>query len=219
LGDLFGKGGAGGPSLDELLRQFGGFAQRQPRRGQAAAPEEAPGDLNEEITIPFGTAVLGGQYQLQWSRGGKPESISIKIPAGIEAGQSLRLRGQGPAGPRGRRGDIIVKVHVAPHPHFERRGNNLHVVVPISLVEAVQGAKLDLPTPHGTITITVPPLSSSGRQLRLRGMGIRPEGKPPGDLLAELQIELPQDLSQEQREKLAEWASSVSGSPNRRISW
>ena len=230
LGDLFGRGGAGGASLEDLLKQFGMFgrgggAGRSAAGGggapfEPAPPEPAPREAREQITIPFGTAVLGGQHQLQLAReGGNVESITLKIPAGIDSGQTLRLRGQGPAPRGGPRGDLIVAVHVAPHPHFERRGNNLHLVVPISISEAVHGAKIDLPTPHGTIAVTVPAMTSSGKVLRLKGMGVRPSGKSQGDLLAELQIALPRQITPQQQESLAQWAAALDESPRRDLQW
>ena len=87
----------------------------------------------------------------------------MKIPAGIDDGKKIRLRGQGEPGPNGGPpGDILIKVRVAPHPHFRRSGKRLEVTAPITLAEALEGAKIDVPTPHGTITLTVPPGSSSG---------------------------------------------------------
>lgn len=224
LGDLLGRGGAGGASLDELLKQFGMFGGRGGPGGQAPfggpPPEAPPRESEEQITVPFSTAILGGQHQLQLQRdGASPESITLKIPAGIESGQTLRLRGQGAADRRGERGDLLVTVNVAPHPHYERRGNNLQIVVPISIREAVLGAKIDLPTPHGTIAITVPAQSSSGKLLRLKGMGVRPAGRPPGDLIAELQIVLPKQLSDSQLQSLQEWSATIDDHPRRKVSW
>lgn len=223
LGDLFGGGGAGGASLEELLRQFGGAGRTGPRRHAQPgreAPTAGPRDTEEKITVPFNTAVLGGQHQLQLTRDGATgENITLKIPAGIEPGQTLRLRGQGAADPRGKRGDLLVTVQVAPHPHFDRRGNHLHVVVPISIREAVLGAKIDIPTPHGTIAITVPPKSSGGSLLRVKGLGVKAANRPAGDLIAELQIVLPKQLSAEQEQRLDDWARTIDESPRRNLAW
>jgi DnaJ-class molecular chaperone len=222
LGDLFGQGGAGGASIEELLRQFGmpGRTRSRGRSGGGTRTAEPPAEAVEQITIPFNTAVLGGQHQLQLARdGAAPESITLKIPAGIESGQTLRLRGQGASDRRGNRGDLLVAVQVAPHPHFERRGVNLHVVVPVSIREAVLGAKIDLPTPHGTISVSVPPNSSSGRLLRLKGMGIRPAGRPHGDLIAEIRIVLPAEMTEHQKKQLRDWAEGLGDQPRRELSW
>jgi DnaJ-class molecular chaperone len=214
LRDLFGAGGAGGAPLDEILRQFGGQGPSAGGRRRSPTPQPDPADAAQEITIPFQTAVLGGQHQLQWLRDGSTESVTIRIPPGIESGQTLRLRGQGPAR-RGKRGDLLVTVHIAAHPHFERHAANLHVRVPISIREAILGAKIDLPTPHGVAAITIPPMSSSGQLLRLKGMGV----KPAGDLIAELQIVLPKHLSTAQRDGLQEWAESIDEQPRRQLVW
>jgi curved DNA-binding protein len=221
LGDLFGRGGARGASMEDLLKQFGmhGRGAGQPQFGDEPPPTPTR-ETQEEVTVPFNTAVLGGQHQLQLARdGAASESITMKIPAGIEPGQSLRLRGQGPAGRGGKRGDLLVTIRIAPHPHFERRGNNLRLVVPISVHEAVHGAKIDIPTPHGIVSITVPPVSSSGKLLRLKGMGIKPAGKPPGDLIAELQIVLPSQMSTEQKDALGDWALAIQDEPRRNLAW
>ncbi len=225
---MFGEG-AGGMPLEELLKQFGGFGGQRGHthspfgRGgpRPTPPESEPAELREEITVPFRTAVVGGQHQIQLlRRGGKSESITMRIPAGIADGKTLRLRGQGDQLPDGRQGDLLVKIRVAPHPNYTRRGANLHVVVPISLQEAVAGAKIDLPTPHGTLAVSVPPNSSSGRLLRLKGMGIRGKDHSAGDLIAELQIVLPESLSSEQAESLRRLADQLGDyNPRKKLQW
>lgn len=200
------EGAEGGGGLEELLRQFGFARGGRPRRGAGARgrgqspPDEPPPppslDLQQEVTVPFATAVLGGQYQLHPEHGRQQESLSVRIPAGIESGKRIRLRGQGRTGPDGSRGDLFVTVRVAPHPVYRRTGDNLLVRLPITMAEAIRGTSVDLPTPHGTVTLKVPPRCSSGRVLRLKGMGVRAEGRPAGDLLAEVEIVLPADLSE-----------------------
>jgi curved DNA-binding protein len=206
-------GGAGGGFAD-LFKQFGkGAGRGTGRRG--AAPERGA-DLEHELTVPFSSAVLGGEAQIAVRRGdGTVETIHVKIPAGIDNGKKIRLREQGEPGANGGpAGDILIKVHVAPHPQFRRTGKRLDVTLPISLLEALRGAKIDLPTPHGTITLTVPPGSSSGARLRVKGHGVRGGTGAPGDLYAELQIQLPKNLSDDDREKLAEIAARYSGNTN-----
>ena len=159
---------------------------------QAPPPKSANLDIEKEITIPFGVAVLGGKHQLRLTRpNGKVESIDIKIPAGLEQAQKIRLKGQGNTGPRGATGDLLVKVKIAAHPKFTRSGLNLSVSVPITLREAAEGAKIDVPTPHGTVCLSVPSGSSSGKSLRLKGMGIRTKKNDSGDLIVTLQIVIP----------------------------
>ena len=153
--------------------------------------------LRVEVNIPFQTSIEGGSANVSFQRGGKLESIEIKIPAGIESGKKLRLKGQGNPSPHGGpSGDAIVVVQVAPHPNYVRRRNNLEVKVPISIREAILGGKIDVPTPGGTTTITVPAGSSSGKKLRLKGLGVK-SGSQAGDLLVELQIVLPESVDEE----------------------
>jgi DnaJ-class molecular chaperone len=127
------------------------------------------------------------------------DHLDVKIPPGIEDGKKIRLRGQGEPGAGGAPGDLVITIHVQPHPYFQRKGSNLEVRVPVKLSEAVMGAKIDVPTPKGTITMTVPPGTSSGKKLRAKGMGVAKSGEAPGDLMAEIQIMLPAELSDDQK--------------------
>lgn len=230
-GGPFGGGGgqSNGPSFEEFMRQMGG-GQASPRGGggggfeeflrrmggfgmggrETAAPASGRGeDLEQEITIPFAVSVLGGTHQVSFQKqSGKVETIEVKIPAGIENEKKIRLRGQGyPSPGGGTPGDLLVKVKVAPHPHYTRSGLNLNVEVPISVKEAAQGAKILIKTPHGKISLAVPPGSSSGKSLRLKGMGIRAKDRS-GDLLATLQIVIPKEISMQDTELLEKLSSS-----------
>lgn len=209
LSQLF--GGGGGASFEDLFGQMGGGRRRGPSKGQ---------DVGQEITIPFAVAVLGGKHQVSVALGGQRETLDVTIPAGIESGQKIRLRGKGHPGQQGGPpGDLIVTVKVAPHPHYQRRGLNLLIDVPISIVEAAGGASVDLPTPHGTVTVKVPAGSSSGKTLRLKGMGVKAIPKP-GDLLVTLQIVLPESRSEADLEKLRSLSPAWQAAPGRsEIRW
>lgn len=208
----FGGGGGASFDLDDILGgMFGGggnpFAGGG-RRGQARTQKGQ--DAKAEITVPFIVAVEGGEHSVSLQSGSKSERLSVKIPAGIEDGQSIRLAGQGnPGAGGGPAGDLIVTVHIATHPWFRRDGQNLVVDVPISPSEAALGAKVDVPTlTEGTVVLTVPPSTSSGAKLRLRGKGVRNHKTGErGDQFVVLKISVPKDLSEEARtlyEKLAE---------------
>ena len=204
LGQIFGQGGGG---FDQMFGGRGGRSggSRQPRKGQ---------NLEQEISVPFATAVLGGQYQVSFDRGhGKIESVTVKIPVGIESGKKIRLKGQGRSGPAGD-GDLLVKVNVSGHPNYSRSGLNLSVTAPITLLEATQGAKIDLPTPHGTIAVTVPPGTSSGKSLRLKNMGIKTKERS-GDLIVKLQIVIPETPTDGDKELLQQ-LDSAWNDPNAR---
>lgn len=212
--------GGGGPGFEQIFRQFGGAPGGGGQRRRGPQPMQQPMDLDleEEITVPFSVAVSGGEHQLSLTRGGKTETLTIKIPKGIEPGKKIRLRRQGQVGPGGTQGDLIVAVKVAPHPSYMRTGNQLHVKLPITVEEAVLGTKVDLPTPHGTITVTVPAGSSSGRVLRLKGMGVHDGSK--GDLLAEIEIVVPEQISAEDRGALVAILERIQQpSPRKNLTW
>lgn len=219
--DLFGGGagaGAGGGFAD-LFKQFGGGARGRAGRQQRTNVRGA--DIEHELTIPFATAVTGGEAQISVRRAdGKSETLQVKIPAGIDHGKKIRLRGQGdPGSAGGTAGDILIKVNVAPHPVFRRSGKRLDIRVPITLAEALSGAKIDVPTPHGTITLTVPPGSSSGQKLRAKGQGVKPASGDSGDLFAELQVVIPKELSDKDRTTLAEVLEKYEASPRADLKW
>lgn len=210
-------GGQPGGGFADIFSQFAGGGPR-PRRG--AAPRRGA-DVRHEVEIPFQTAVNGGEARLSVRRpNGETETITVKIPAGIQDGKKIRLREQGEPGPRGGpAGDLIVTVRVHPHPFFERKGNNLEVRVPVTLAEAALGAKIDLPTPKGTIALTVPPGSSSGRRLRVKGFGVAPAGEPPGDLFAEVQIVLPPRLDEQDKELIRQLDQHHDLRPRTELKW
>ncbi len=208
----FGGGSGGGASfdLDDILggmfggsNPFGGGRRGQPRaqRGQ---------DAKAEITIPFIVAVDGGEHSVTLQNGAKSERLTVKIPAGIEDGQSIRLAGQGNPGiGSGPTGDLMVRVHISSHPWFRRDGQNLLVDVPVSPTEAALGGKIDVPTlTEGAVVLTVPAGTSSGAKLRLRGKGVKNhKSGERGDQFVVLKISVPKELSDEARslyEKLAE---------------
>jgi DnaJ-class molecular chaperone len=215
FGDRFGGGAAEG--FGDIFSQF----RRASARSRGRAAPHRGEDLHAQIEVPFTKAVMGGETQLSIERGsGKIETITVKLPAGIADGQEMRLRGQGIASPGGgEAGDLLLRVNVAEHPCFERRQNNLYVKVPVTLGEAAAGAKVDVPTPYGTVALRVPPGTSSGKKLRIRGQGIRPKKGDPGDLFAEIQIVLPDGLSDASREVLRQFDRDHPQEPRRDLKW
>jgi DnaJ-class molecular chaperone len=221
LSELFGERFGGGPGggFADIFSQFqrgaGGTRKQSARRRRRGA------DLHSEVQIPFVSAVTGGEVQLSVPRpSGKAETIAVKIPPGIEDGKKIRLRGQGEPPPGdGTPGDLLLTVHVAPHPCFQRRGNHLHVKVPVTLPEAVLGARIDVPTPQGTVSLKVPAGTSGGTKLRIRGHGVVPKSGPAGDLLAEVQIVLPDGLDDASREMIQNFEGHYSESPRANLRW
>ncbi|MEM7474391.1 MAG: J domain-containing protein [Planctomycetota bacterium] len=188
--DLFAGGGG---DLGDIFRQFGAGGGGPGPGARRAAPTKGQ-DLNAELTVPFNTAVLGGEASISVGRDGKNESITLKIPPGIVSGKKMRLRGQGSPGQAGP-GDLIVELTVAPHPFFRRRGKNLELTLAVTLSEAMLGATIDIPTPNGQVALKIPAGSSSGRRLRVKGQGVQDKSGEAGDLFVELEIKLPTGLT------------------------
>lgn len=215
-----GRGGRAGRSpFEDIFQQFmrgGAGPGTSTRRARARGA-----DLTHELRVPFKTAIEGGQARLTVRRpSGKVETISVKIPAGIQDGKKIRLRGQGePSLGGGPPGDLLITVQVEPHPFFRRRGNDLEVKVPVTLAEAALGAKVDVPSPRGTISLAVPPGTSSGRRLRVKGFGVRPPKAAPGDLYAEIQIVLPDRLDDESRRLIQQLAGQTAFDPRASLKW
>ena len=218
-------GGPGGGGVADFFSQFrqAGAGRQQARR----RPRKQRGmDITHEMTVPFGTAIGGGKVQLAVQRqSGKTETITVSVPEGIESGKKIRLRGQGEPSPTGgSSGDILLTIRVGPHKFFHRQGKNLHVKVPVTLAEAALGAKIDVPTPQGTVTLQIPAGSSSGTKLRIKGHGVLAKGvaakaTDKGDLLAEIQITLPKDLDEADRKSIEEIDSRHPQNPRADLRW
>jgi curved DNA-binding protein len=142
------------------------------------------------VTIDFTAAVQGTTLSLQRQDNG--ETVSVRIPPGADEGSRVRIPGQGGQGMgNAPPGDLILVIHVKPHPLFKREGDDLHLEVPITLGEAYQGAKVRVPTPTGDVTLKVPPHTQSGHVMRLRGKGVAKKGKEPGDLYVKFLVQVP----------------------------
>ena len=206
LGDLFGQRGGTEQGFDFNDLFGGGFGggSRRPRKG---------GDVKQSITVPFTVAARGGRHELTLQRNGEQQTLSIRIPAGLKDGKTIRLAGQGEQGEAGA-GDLLVTVSVAPHPYFRREGDNVVLDLPITIAEATLGGKVDCPTLAGeSVTLTVPPGTASGAKLRLRGQGFPKSGGGEGDQLAVIKIVPPKSLSDEQRSLVEQLAQTLTESP------
>jgi DnaJ-class molecular chaperone len=207
-----GDGGFGGAfefgGIDDFLRQFGGAGGGR-RAGRGGGFQMRGADAEASMTLDFVDAALGGERKLSISRptaDGRllEESITVRIPPGVTDGGRLRIPGKGGEGMGGGpAGDLWISLRVQPHPVFRRSGRNLELDLPITLREAIQGAQVEVPTLDGRVTLTVPPGTSSGAKLRMRGQGI-PGGKhgSPGDLLARIQVVVPKNPTPELIEAL-----------------
>jgi molecular chaperone DnaJ len=155
----------------------------------------------------------------------RPRSVKVRIPAGVEHGQRIKLKGRGTPGRNGGpAGDLFVVCFVADHPLFGRKGRDLTLTVPITFPEAVLGAQITVPTLDGpTVTLRVPPATRSGRTFRVRGKGVpAADGGPPGDLLVLVEVAVPAELSAEERqavEALATASSAAGSSPRAHLTF
>ncbi|PRI11243.1 DnaJ C-terminal domain-containing protein [Leucobacter massiliensis] len=182
------QGGAQG--FEDIFSMFGGGAPRGPQPGR---------DISASTTLDFETAVRGDTVTLQAPTG----AVKVKIPAGVNDGQKIKVRGKGEPSPNGGApGDIILTVSVRKHPVFEREGQNLRVKLPVTFSEAALGATVEVPTLGGPpVKLKVQPGTPSGRVLRVKGRGVK-SAKGTGDLLAEVQVVVPAHLSEQAREAL-----------------
>jgi DnaJ-class molecular chaperone len=200
----------GGGDADDILREFGDLFGRGGARSRAGArragPRKGP-DLSYQLAIDFLDAAAGATRRVTLP-GGK--ALDVRIPAGIEDGQTIRLKGQGGDAPLGgEAGDALIEVKVNPHPHFRREGRDIHLKLPVSLPEAVLGAKVQAPTIHGPVTLTLPKGANSGQTLRLRGKGLPAAGgQPAGDQYVALEVVLPERPDAELESFIRKWAET-----------
>ena len=183
------------------------------RRGQASgfgnrgrAPQKG-GDIAYRLKVPFLDAATLSPQRVTLA-GGK--TIDVKLPNGVEEGSKIRLAGQGQPGPGGK-GDAIIAIEIAAHPFFTREGKDIRLSLPISLTEAVLGAKIKAPTPEGAVMLTVPKGASSGKVLRLKGRGFTDKAGKRGDLMVTLAIDIPAN-----DKALEEFAAKWDGGSNPR---
>lgn len=204
LSDLFeglfgaassGRRGAGGGG------PFGGF-------GRSKTPQKGA-DVAYRLKVGFTDAAMLKEQRVTLSGG---RTIDLKLPKGVEDGTKIRLSGQGQEGPGGR-GDAIVTIEIGTHPFYTREGNNIRLTLPITIKEAVQGAKVKVPTPEGPVMLTIPKGSSSGKLLRIKGRGFTAKDGHRGDQLVQLSVDVPA-----QDEALQSFVESWSGEGNPRAS-
>ncbi|HLD17177.1 MAG TPA: molecular chaperone DnaJ [Coxiellaceae bacterium] len=144
------------------------------------------------------------------------KTLSVKIPAGVDTGDRIRLSGEGEAGMNGAPpGDLYVQIHVRKHPLFHRDGNDLHLEIPISFSVAALGGEITIPTFDGKVSLKIPAETQSGRVFRLRGKGVKGVRGGQGDMLCHVTVETPAKLTEEQRKLLEQWEASLQTSPEK----
>src|SRR5258707_13088603 len=183
---------------------FSGIFERQ---GGRANFRTRGSDNNFRLELDFLDAINGGKKQLTL-----PDSsaLDVTIPPGTLDGTVLRLRGKGRPGlGGGPPGDALIEIAVRPHPVFRRKDDDIHVEIPIPLRDAVLGGKIEVPTPTGTVTMTVPKWANTGRVLRLKGRGVPRRDGTRGDEYVTLKVMLPEKSDPELERLIARWASSA----------
>jgi curved DNA-binding protein len=209
IGDLFGGGGRGGFSdfFSAIFGSMGGAQNTGTRFGGGAPPRATRGqDLEARAEITLEEAAQGTTRTLERDDGRK---IRVKIPAGARTGSKIRVTGKGGAGYGGSPpGDLYLNIHVRPHPVFERQGDDLRCDVIVDLYTAVLGGEVQVDTLNGRVSLKIPPGTNSGKVFRLRGKGMPNPRKPKqrGNLLATVQVQVPQKLTARERELFEELA-------------
>jgi curved DNA-binding protein len=204
MDELFGRRRARAGGFNEVFGQdvmdalFG--------REAAARRGAPPTEVLAQITIEFAEAIRGVEREVSLRGGKEPERrLKVRIPAGVQDGGKVRLRGQAPDG-----GDIVLEVQVLEHPFFKRDGNDLLLELPITVGEAFAGGKIQIPTPSGSVSLRVPEGARGGSRLRLRNKGVR-RGGTVGDLIVQLQIVLPTANDEDGKASLAKAIEQLEG--------
>src|SRR5436190_8041915 len=201
-----GAGGPGGGSFEDILSSMFGGA-RGARGGGAQFEFDTGGigldlDVNAALTVSLEDAVKGAEKRVRLPNG---KELNVRIPAGVTAGQQIRLKGQGESAPGHRPGDVLITVSVAPHPFFKVDGSDLRIDLPITLYEAVLGGKVRVPTLGSAVELSIPKNTSSGRTFRLKGKGLPKANGGTGDLFVTTRIMLPDGNDAELETLMQKW--------------
>jgi curved DNA-binding protein len=202
FGDIFREFGFGGGGDDIFSQMFGGRGGHQGCGGHQRPRPRKGQDYLMRITIPFRQAILGGERRVDLDRNGQNEQLQVRIPVGVEPGQKLRISGKGAVSPNGGpNGDLILEVNITRDNRFRREGKDLFTTVKIPFTGACLGTTVTVETLEESKRIKVKPGTQSGSKIRLKGFGVPARaGKANGDLYAVIDIEVPQELGEEQKE-------------------
>jgi DnaJ-class molecular chaperone len=210
-----GRAGAGLGGFEDLLKEaFGGMGGgRRTRTSQFEEGDIGGGgrDIEATLTITLSEAAKGVEKRVQLPTG---KEVDVRIPAGLNDGQQIRLKGQGYTAAGGRSGDLLIAVSVAAHPLFTRDGIDLRLELPITLYEAVLGGKVRVPTLDGAVELAIPAGTNSGRTFRLKGKGFPAKGGT-GDLLATVRIMLPEGADKDLEALMKEWREGKAYDPRK----
>lgn len=198
--------GAKAGSKPQTCKQCDGHGQVRLQQGFFTVQQTCPICHGEGTIILDPCQTCHGHGRVQ-----EYKTLSVKIPAGVDTGDRIRLAGEGEAGLQGGpAGDLYVQVNVKEHPIFTREGNDLHCEVPVSFSMAALGGEVEVPTLDGRVKIKIPPETQSGKLFRLRGKGVKPvRGGYPGDLLCQIMVETPVNLTAKQKELLKQFEAEL----------
>jgi curved DNA-binding protein len=185
-----------------------GFSQVKSRRVKKGE------DVFASVEISLEEAFRGSTRTIEFQMGGRKRTLEVKIPAGIESGTKIRLRGQGhPGPPGGQAGDMYLEVKILPHPYFQLKGKDVYLDVPITLTEAVLGTKIEVSSLKGKVLLTIPPETQNGTTFRLKSLGMLPSG----DQYVRVNVILPQNLSPEEKKLFEELKKYEKTNPRTRM--
>ncbi|SEG38400.1 molecular chaperone DnaJ [Billgrantia desiderata] len=201
--------GAEPGSTKETCPTCNGLGQVRMQQGFFAVQQTCPTCHGSGVHIKVPCHKCHGEGRVRETR-----TLSVKIPAGVDTGDRIRLNGEGESGINGGPpGDLYVQVAIKPHRIFQRDGKHLQCEVPINFVDAALGGELEVPTLDGRVKLKIPPETQTGKLFRLRGKGVKPvRGGPPGDLLCKVVVETPVNLSEDQKALLRQFQESLGGS-------
>jgi len=202
LGDIFREFGFGGGGNDDIFGQiFGGRGGQQSCGGHQRPRPKKGQDYLMRVTIPFRQAVLGGERRVDLDRDGQNEQLQVRIPAGVEPGQKLRISGKGGVSPNGGpNGDLMLEINITRDPRFQREDKDLYTTVKIPFSGACLGTSVTVETLEDTKRIKVKPGTQNGSKIRLKGFGVPGRtGKQAGDLYAVIEVAVPVELNKEQK--------------------
>lgn len=190
---------------------------RQRQAQSAQGDFDARGaDQRYMLEVDFMQAVNGGKKRITLPSG---DNLEVTIPVGTSDGQTIRLRGKGQDGyGKGARGDAFVTINVLAHRVFTREGNDINVILPITIDEAVLGGKVATPTIAGSVNLSIPKGANSGQTLRLKGRGVKPAGKAAGDQRVELRIVSPPEIDAELAKFMQKWRKTHGYDPRKGMS-
>jgi DnaJ-class molecular chaperone len=223
FGENINFGGASGfSSFEDIFSEI--FGSRGGRRESPGRRPTKGRDVEYQIEIDFNTAIKGGTRDIKIAResNGKnysTETISVKIPSGVDNGSKIRVAGKGEPGKHsGKRGDLYLKVKVAPHPIFKRTKNDIFLDLPVTIFEAALGAEVKVPTIDTTANLKIPPGIQNGTKMRLKGKGVlNPKTRERGDQYVNIVVSMPDALSDTEKKKFEELSESINYNPRLKI--